>query len=72
MVDMIPTPNSSNVAAIGYDPVEGQCYVDFKNGSSYCYQGVPAGTWAAFLEAGSKGSFVHSDLKNVFETIRLT
>ena len=71
MVDMIATPDSSNVAAIGYDPLVGQCYVDFKNGSSYCYQGVAEAVWSAFLDAESKGSFVHANLKNVYETIRL-
>lgn len=72
MVDMIPTPDSTNVAAIGYDRLAAQCYVDFQNGSSYCYQGVPEDIWAAFLDAGSKGSFVHNHLKNAYETNRLT
>lgn len=47
---------SSNIEAIGHDPVSGQMHVRFKNGGHYVYDGVDADTHAAVIGAKSVGS----------------
>ena len=57
----VTVENSSNVAAIGFDS-ENLILVLFKNGSLYSYN-PGRGIFDAFLAAESKGSFIHSVLK---------
>ena len=58
LVTMLPV-SSSNVAAIGYDPVDMTIYVRFKSGATYGYPGQPPGRFTAFKNAPSKGKFVY-------------
>ena len=55
------TVNSSNVAYIGYE--NGVIEVHFHNGYAYRYPNCDEALFSAFLNASSKGSFVHRFLK---------
>ena len=52
--------SSSNVSAIGYE--DGIIQVRFKNGSVYQYFSWSARVLPSFLNASSKGRFVHQYL----------
>ena len=71
MPEMIPV-ESSNLKAIGYDPDNQELYVSFLNNTTYKYLNVPEEIFNAFLEAGSKGQFLHRNIKMAgFEYERL-
>jgi len=54
---------SSNLVAVGYDK-EGQLlHVEFKNGLTYAYQGVPDQLYQDLLSAESLGSFFHKNIR---------
>lgn len=52
--------SSSNVSAIGYE--DSIIQVRFKNGSVYQYFGCSESLFQSFLNASSKGIFVHQYL----------
>ena len=52
---------STNVSSIGY--ANGVIEVEFNDGSIYQYFGVDECVFKSFLEAPSKGRFVHYHLK---------
>ena len=56
---------STNVAAIGYE--NGVIEVHFHNGYAYRYPNCNEQLFRAFLNAPSKGSFVHTHLKGTGE-----
>jgi hypothetical protein len=56
--------SSSNVASIGYDPSTLTLEVEFTNGSIYQYFDVPEMVYQEFMRAGSKGQFLHTNIKN--------
>jgi len=63
--------DSSNVNEIGYDEKENDIFVRFKNGYLYAYFGVPVNVWEDFLNAESKGKFVHTSLKGKYDYMRI-
>ena len=54
--------SSSNVSAIGYE--DGIIQVRFKNGFVYQYFSCSESLFQSFLNASSKGKFVHQHLVN--------
>lgn len=58
--------NSSNIAAIGYDEKNQAVYVQFLNGSTYAYKGVPEHEFANLRNASSVGSYLNRNYKNVY------
>lgn len=60
---------SSDVHSIGYEC--GTLYVRFLNGGLYAYDGVPEDVFEAFLNAPSKGKFVHQRLKGRYRYRKL-
>lgn len=50
---------STNLAAVGYDPPSAELFVQFNNGTVYCYFNVPASVYSGLLAASSHGSFFH-------------
>lgn len=52
---------SSNVHSIGYE--NGTLFVRFLSGAFYEYYAVPEDVYEAFINAPSKGKFVHYCLK---------
>lgn len=61
---------SSNLAAVGYDPVACVLEVEFKQptggGTVYRYRGVPAEVYRDMLQAGSKGAYLHRVIKPLY------
>ncbi len=54
---------STNVKAIGYDPVSGIMRVEFKSGGSYDYPGTVPEEHAAFMASDSKGKYFHRHIR---------
>ncbi|PKO39688.1 MAG: KTSC domain-containing protein [Betaproteobacteria bacterium HGW-Betaproteobacteria-6] len=63
--DMEPV-SSSNIAAIGYDVENLTVYVQFLNGSTYAYKGVPEHEFENLRTAPSVGSYLNRNYKNVY------
>ena len=58
--------SSSNIAAIGYDLENQTAYVQFLNGSTYAYKGVPEHEFESLRTAPSVGSYLNRNYKNVY------
>lgn len=56
MMDRKPVP-SSNIRSIGYDYELRVLEVEFNNGSTYQYAGVPQNIYEALMNASSHGAF---------------
>lgn len=68
MVDMKPV-DSSNVAAVGYEPGEkgeGVLHIQFKNGGRYRYQGVSPTHHEDLIGAKSVGSHFYNHIAGKF------
>ncbi len=63
--DMQPV-SSSNIAAIGYDAESQTVFVQFLNGSTYAYKGVPEHEFENLRTAPSVGSYLNRNYKNVY------
>lgn len=63
--------SSSNVFAIGYDPNSEVLEVEFTNGAVYSYSGVPPGEYEGFMNADSKGKYLHSNIKGRYSYMKL-
>lgn len=57
---------SSNIASIGYDESSQTLEVEFINGSIYQYYGVPQNMYDRLMEAGSKGKFLNTYIRNAY------
>ena len=54
---------SSTINSVGHDPETSEMTVNFSNGGSYVYDGVPAALYQALLDSPSAGSFLHRHIK---------
>lgn len=59
--------HSSNVVAIGYDHEARQLHVEFRGGSYYIYDEVPAQVHQELMAADSKGAFHANRIKNQYK-----
>jgi hypothetical protein len=69
-MERIPV-SSSNLRTVGYDPDSSTLEIEFKSGAVYQYQGVPQAEFDAFMNAGSKGTYFHANIKDRYATIKL-
>ena len=58
--------SSSNIAAVGYDSENQTVYVQFLNGQTYAYKGVPEHEFENLRTAPSVGSYLNRNYKNVY------
>ena len=65
MPDMQPV-SSSNIASIGYDSDNQIVYINFLNGSTYAYKGVPEQEFESLRTASSVGSYFNRNYKNIY------
>lgn len=65
MPDMVQV-NSSNIVAVGYDSAELAVYVQFLNGATYVYRGVPEHEYDNLRTAPSVGSYLNRYFKNAY------
>ena len=69
--------NSSNVYSVGYDPDSEILQVQFLDkdkkgpGAIYRYSGVPFDVWHDFINAGSKGKYVWSHIRDRFPFVKV-
>ena len=63
--------SSSNISSIGYDPDSSMLEVEFNNGAVYSYSGVPPGEYEGFMNADSKGKYLHANIKNLYPCEKL-
>ncbi len=57
---------SSNIVSIGYDGSSQILEVEFLNGSIYQYYGVSENMYKQLMQAGSKGRFLNTYIKNAY------
>lgn len=58
--------SSSNIVAVGYDAENQAVYVQFMDGSTYAYKGVPEHEYENLRTASSVGSYLNRNYKNVY------
>lgn len=63
--------SSSNISAIGYDTDSQVLEVEFTNGAVYSYSGVPSDEYEGFMNADSKGKYLHANIKNRYSVMKL-
>ncbi len=54
---------SSNLASVGYDSVISTLEIEFHNGRIYQYFAVPQEIYDGLMNAASKGSYFHNNIK---------
>lgn len=69
-VDYVPV-SSSNVAMIGWRRETEDLFVRFSSGARYVYHGVNEDTYTKFLEAPSKGKYLHTQIKGRYSYERI-
>jgi hypothetical protein len=57
---------SSNLRAVGYDPQTQILEIEFKTGGIYQYTAVPESVYTGLVNAGSKGSYFHANIKGQY------
>ncbi len=62
---------SSNIASIGYDAGTETLEVEFLSGSIYQYYNVPQNIYDQLMQAGSKGRFLNTYIKNAYPYSRV-
>lgn len=62
---------SSNILGIAYDEPTQALYVEFTSGGKYKYSGVPQTEYEDFMAAGSKGSYLAQNIKDVYPATRV-
>lgn len=65
MPEMHPV-SSSNISAVGFDADNQMVYVQFLNGSTYAYKGVPEHEFENLRTAPSVGSYLNRNYKNIY------
>lgn len=67
---MIPV-QSSNLAAIGYDPTARVMHVSFRGGGTYHHTDVPPEAYRKFMASPSKGRHYHEHVRDKYITFKL-
>ena len=63
---------SSNIKAIAYDKNNDTLAVKFVDDDVYEYSDVPSAIYSAFLIAPSKGRFFHQNIRDVYNSVKLS
>lgn len=63
--------DSTAIQTIDYDTERAKLFVRFTSGERYVYVGVPAEVCRSFLDADSKGSFFHAEIRDQYPYNRL-
>lgn len=63
--------SSSNIASIGYHPVNHVLEVEFLNGSIYHYYAVPPAVYERLMGAASHGQYLNAHIKGTFRYERV-
>lgn len=57
---------SSSIRSIGYDKAKQELHVTFNDTGRYVYTGVPEYVHESLMMSGSKGSYIHHNIKNAY------
>ena len=63
MIDLVRV-SSSNLHSVGYDPDSQTLRIKFKEGGTYDYYNVPETRFIGLMNAGSKGGYHDSYIKD--------
>lgn len=69
---MLNQVQSSNIEAIGHDPLSSQLVVRFKSGKTYVFKGVPSSLYDEFVNAQSKGKYFGSHVRDNYQFEEIT
>src|SRR6266700_366425 len=70
-IQLIPV-ESSNLAAVGYDPNRFELFIAFLDGSLYRYDGVPPEEYRGLMTAwDSHGSYFYNEIRLNYEFERI-
>ncbi len=69
-MERIPV-SSRNLCSVGYDPDSQILEIEFSHGGVYQYPGVPQAEYEGLMNAGSKGQYFHSNIKNRYPYSKL-
>lgn len=58
---------STTIKTIGYDEATQELHVAFHGSGMYIYQNVPKHLYDAFMISGSKGKYLHQNIRGRFE-----
>ncbi len=62
---------SSNISSIGYDAGTETLEIEFLSGAIYQYYNVPQNMYDQLMQAGSKGRFLNTYIKNAYPYSRV-
>jgi len=68
---MVPVV-SSNLAAVGYDPMSAEMQIRFNSGGLYSYAGVPASIHAGLMSAPSHGEYFSAFIRGRYGDRRIS
>lgn len=63
--------DSSNVKAVKYDAAAGELHVQFHNGKTYAYEGVPPEEAENLFHASSPGSYLRNNIIGSYNDRRI-
>lgn len=69
-MERIPV-NSSNIGSVGYDSGSDTLEIEFINGGTYQYSGVPEGVYEGMMGADSKGKYFHANINKKYPFSKL-
>jgi hypothetical protein len=67
---MIPV-SSSNLASVGYDSETQTLRVEFNSGGIYEYYNVPEAEYQGLMNASSKGSYLHQNIRDRYRFTKI-
>lgn len=67
MIQMREIEGSTNVKAIGYDPINLTLRVEFHSGGLYDYEGIANFLYEELVAAPSKGKFISQRIKGHYQ-----
>lgn len=62
---------SSSLASVGYEPSSLDLEVQFHHGAVYIYSDVPPQVFDALMAAESKGRFLNSEIRDVYQCFKV-
>jgi hypothetical protein len=69
-MEMVPV-ESSQLAAVGFDPATRELQIEFKRGTLYRFPGVPPDVHAGLMAAASKGRFFYYRIRWSYRGIKV-
>ena len=63
--------NSSDICSVGYDAESRILEIEFHSGGIYHYAKVPEKLYRGLMQASSKGSYFHRNIRERYPTTRI-